>query len=102
MRELAAEQGVAAYLVEDAAEIDPAWLQGVEAVGLTSGASAPEVLVTAACERLKELGAVTIRQLPGLQETVTFRLPPMAAARPAGVSAGVVVSRPAARASGSR
>jgi 4-hydroxy-3-methylbut-2-en-1-yl diphosphate reductase len=101
LRELASERGVAAYLVEDAAEIDPAWLRGVQTIGLTSGASAPEVLVTAACERLRQLGAATVRQLPGLEETVTFRLPPMAAARPGEASAGAA-SRPAARASGAR
>jgi 4-hydroxy-3-methylbut-2-en-1-yl diphosphate reductase len=99
LRELASEQGVAAYLVEDAGEIDPAWLRGVQTVGLTSGASAPEVLVTAACERLRELGAATIRPLPGLQETVTFRLPPMAAARRGDAGAATQSS---ARASGSR
>jgi 4-hydroxy-3-methylbut-2-enyl diphosphate reductase len=96
LRELASEQGVPAYLIEDAGEIDPAWLHDAQAVGLTSGASAPEILVTAVCERLRELGAGRIRQLPGLQETVTFRLPPMAAARPA------VASPTGARASAAR
>jgi 4-hydroxy-3-methylbut-2-enyl diphosphate reductase len=88
LRELAAEQGKAAYLVEDASEIDPSWLRGVRRVGLTSGASAPEVLVTAVCERLRQLGATALRQLPGLQETVTFRLPPMAAPQPAAPARG--------------
>ncbi len=81
LRELASEQGVAAHLVEDAAQIDPHWLRGVRRLGLTSGASAPEILVTAVCERLRRLGAVSITQLPGLQETVTFRLPSSAAVR---------------------
>ncbi len=81
LRELAAERGVPAYLVEDAGEIDPGWFAGVGRVGLTSGASAPEVLVTQVCERLRELGAGEVRQLPGLQENVSFRLPPVPAPR---------------------
>jgi 4-hydroxy-3-methylbut-2-enyl diphosphate reductase len=81
LRELASERGVPAYLVEDARDIDPAWLVGVASLGLTSGASAPEVLVTEVCERLRALGARSIRQLPGLEETVTFRLPRMPAPR---------------------
>ncbi|MCU0758330.1 MAG: 4-hydroxy-3-methylbut-2-enyl diphosphate reductase [Steroidobacteraceae bacterium] len=81
LRELASERGVPAYLVEDARDIDPAWLAGVRSLGLTSGASAPEVLVTQVCERLRALGAQSIRQLPGLEERVSFRLPPMPAPR---------------------
>jgi len=94
LRELASERGVPAYLVEDEADIDPAWLQGVHSLGLTSGASAPEVLVTRVCERLQALGAGTIRQLPGLRETVKFRLPSMPARREPAIKAETVV-RPA-------
>lgn len=81
LRELAAERGVPAYLVEDESEIEPAWLAGVTRIGLTSGASAPEVLVTRVCDRLRALGAGSISQLPGLQENVSFRLPSVPAPR---------------------
>jgi 4-hydroxy-3-methylbut-2-enyl diphosphate reductase len=94
LRELASERGVAAYLVEDAADIDPAWLVGVRSLGLTSGASAPEVLVTRVCERLRALGATSIRQLPGLEEKVKFRLPAIPAPRREGVAAAEGTSRP--------
>jgi 4-hydroxy-3-methylbut-2-en-1-yl diphosphate reductase len=75
LREVALQQGVPAYLVQTAAEFDPAWLVGAGRVGVTAGASAPEVLVQDVCARLVELGARTVRELPGLAETVKFRLP---------------------------
>jgi 4-hydroxy-3-methylbut-2-en-1-yl diphosphate reductase len=75
LREVALQQGVPAYLVQTAADLDPAWLAGAGRVGVTAGASAPEVLVQDVCARLVELGAGTVRELPGLTESVKFRLP---------------------------
>ncbi|HLZ67175.1 MAG TPA: 4-hydroxy-3-methylbut-2-enyl diphosphate reductase, partial [Aliidongia sp.] len=60
LRELAGEMGIRGYLIADASTLDPAWVKGVNAVGVTAGASAPEVLVTEVVERLKELGATEI------------------------------------------
>jgi 4-hydroxy-3-methylbut-2-enyl diphosphate reductase len=68
-------QGVPAHLVERAAELDPAWFQGRRRIGVTAGASTPELLVQAVCARLRELGAAVIRELPGPAETMRFRLP---------------------------
>jgi 4-hydroxy-3-methylbut-2-en-1-yl diphosphate reductase len=76
LREVAAQMGVPALLIQDASEIDDAWLRGSRAVGITAGASTPEVLVSAVCARLRELGATAIRSAPGPVEQVTFRLPP--------------------------
>ena len=64
-----------AYLVDSADHLDPAWLIGRSRVGVTAGASAPEVLVTALIERLKQLGAGSVRPLDGVQEKVVFPLP---------------------------
>jgi len=75
LREVAIQSGVPAYLVEDAGEIDPAWLAGARRVGVTAGASAPEALVTGVRARLTALGAGSVRTLPGPRETVKFRLP---------------------------
>jgi 4-hydroxy-3-methylbut-2-enyl diphosphate reductase len=75
LREVAAQCGVPAYLIEEASELEPEWLRGADRIGVTAGASAPEILVTALRERLVELGAGSERQLPGVREAVTFRLP---------------------------
>jgi 4-hydroxy-3-methylbut-2-enyl diphosphate reductase len=75
LREVAAVRGVPAWLVDNAAAIDPAWLEGKRRIGITAGASAPEVLVTAVIERLKALGAGSVRTLAGAPENVTFALP---------------------------
>ncbi|HEY9279881.1 MAG TPA: 4-hydroxy-3-methylbut-2-enyl diphosphate reductase [Eoetvoesiella sp.] len=75
LREVAERKGAAAYLIDDPDMIDPAWLAGVVRVGLTAGASAPEVLVSQVIDRLKELGAVSVRTLPGAEENVAFPLP---------------------------
>ena len=77
LREVAAQRGVPAHLVQEAAEIDPAWLLRVARVGVSAGASTPEVLVQGVCERLSALGARSVRQIDGTPETVTFRLPAM-------------------------
>jgi 4-hydroxy-3-methylbut-2-en-1-yl diphosphate reductase len=75
LREVAAQAGVIAHLVEDASEIDSRWLQGVERIGVTAGASAPESLVQGVLARLAGLGGLSVRQLEGPAESVTFRLP---------------------------
>jgi 4-hydroxy-3-methylbut-2-enyl diphosphate reductase len=75
--ELARKAGAAAYLVQSAAEIDPAWLRGVACVGVTAGASAPELLVTQVVERLQELagGDAAVEWMPRVDEGVVFQLP---------------------------
>jgi 4-hydroxy-3-methylbut-2-enyl diphosphate reductase len=76
LREIAAEQGVPAYLIADADALDPTWLAGVESVGITAGASAPAELVQQLIDRLKELAEVELSTLPGITENVRFRMPP--------------------------
>jgi 4-hydroxy-3-methylbut-2-enyl diphosphate reductase len=75
LREVAEHIGAAAYMVDSAADLRPEWLAGKRRVGLTAGASAPEVLVDEVLARLRALGAERIVQLPGTQETVVFSLP---------------------------
>jgi 4-hydroxy-3-methylbut-2-enyl diphosphate reductase len=75
LREVASQHGVAAQLVEEASEIDPRWLEGVGRVGVTAGASAPESLVQGVLERLAGLATLSVRELDGPAENVTFRLP---------------------------
>jgi 4-hydroxy-3-methylbut-2-enyl diphosphate reductase len=75
LREVAEKKGATAYMVDNAAQIDPAWLEGKGRIGVTAGASAPEVLVQAVIERLKVLGAKSVRPLPGVEENITFPLP---------------------------
>jgi len=75
LREVAEKKGTPAYMVDDAAGIDPAWIAGKKRIGVTAGASAPEVLVQAVIERLKALGAASVRALEGVEENVTFPLP---------------------------
>lgn len=76
LRELAAEQGVPAYLIADADALDPRWLDGVGSVGITAGASAPAELVQQLIDRLGELAEVELSTLPGITENVRFRMPP--------------------------
>jgi 4-hydroxy-3-methylbut-2-enyl diphosphate reductase len=75
LREVAAIIGVPAYLVDGADQIDPAWLAAESRVGVTAGASAPEVLVNAVVERLKALGAAKLETLEGVPENVNFPIP---------------------------
>lgn len=75
LREVAQKKGTPAYMVDNASQIDPQWLEGKLRVGVTAGASAPEVLVQAVIDRLKECGARSVRTLDGVQEAVTFPLP---------------------------
>jgi 4-hydroxy-3-methylbut-2-enyl diphosphate reductase len=75
LRELADRLGTPAYMVDSAADLDPTWFEGAQKVGLTAGASAPDVLVQEVIERLRALGAVSVRTLDGIQETIKFPLP---------------------------
>jgi len=75
LRELADRLGTPAYMVDSAADLDPAWFENAQKVGLTAGASAPDVLVQEVIQRLRDLGAVSVRTLDGIQETIKFPLP---------------------------
>src|SRR5579875_827570 len=75
LREIAAECGVPSYLIEDAGALDPSWLEGVSAIGITAGASAPAELVESLIERLSELAEIEVEELPGTTENVRFRMP---------------------------
>jgi 4-hydroxy-3-methylbut-2-enyl diphosphate reductase len=75
LRELAERLGVPAYMVDDASELQDAWFDGHSSIGVTAGASAPEDLVQGVVQRLKALGAVSVRSLDGVRETTKFPLP---------------------------
>jgi 4-hydroxy-3-methylbut-2-enyl diphosphate reductase len=75
LREVAAHRGIDAYMVDDAHELQPQWLEGKRRIGVTAGASAPEVLVRAVIRRLDELGAKHIRELDGVTEQIVFPMP---------------------------
>jgi len=75
LREVAANRGVAAYMVDQVADLNPEWVAGKLRVGITAGASAPEVLVQAVVQRLKALGAQSVREMTGTPENVVFPLP---------------------------
>ena len=75
LAEVARKLGVPAYMVDAPSELQPQWLEGKARVGLTAGASAPEVLVQDVIERIRALGAVAVRRMEGIEETVKFPLP---------------------------
>jgi 4-hydroxy-3-methylbut-2-enyl diphosphate reductase len=75
LREVAERMGIPAYLIDGPQSIEPAWLVDRKRIGITAGASAPELLVQQVIERLKTLGAISVRTLDGLQERVSFPLP---------------------------
>ncbi len=75
LRELAERDGVEAYLIDGAQEIDPAWIAGKRKVGVTAGASAPDVLIDGVIQRLRELGADGVSELAGEPESMVFALP---------------------------
>ncbi len=75
LRELAEREGVEAYLIDGADEIDPRWIDGRRHIGVTAGASAPDVLVQGVIARLRELGAGGLRELDGKPEDMVFALP---------------------------
>jgi 4-hydroxy-3-methylbut-2-enyl diphosphate reductase len=75
LRELAERLGTPAHMVDSADDLDPRWFEGRVRVGLTAGASAPDVLVQQVIARLREFGVVSLRRMAGVQETVEFPLP---------------------------
>ncbi len=75
LRELAEKNGVKAYLIDKAEEIDLTWLDGVKKIGLTAGASAPEVLVKEVADFLANIGGYSVKQLAGQEENIVFPLP---------------------------
>jgi len=75
LRELASLRGVSSYLINDEQEIDPSWLEGVQVIGLTAGASTPEHIVQACIEKLKLLGVEEVEDVVFVEEDVVFQLP---------------------------
>ncbi len=75
LREVAANRGIASYMVDRADQLEARWVEGKARVGVTAGASAPEVLVREVIARLRELGAGSVRELSGAPETIVFPLP---------------------------
>jgi 4-hydroxy-3-methylbut-2-en-1-yl diphosphate reductase len=75
LREVAERLGTDAYMVDSPADLQAAWFEGKRRVGLTAGASAPDILVQQVIERLRALGAVAVRRMPGVVETIEFPLP---------------------------
>jgi len=75
LRELAEQQGVSSYLLDGPDQIRKSWLEGKQRIGVTAGASAPEVLVQQVIDRLKDGGATSVEEQTGREETITFALP---------------------------
>src|SRR5262249_17524781 len=75
LKELAERLGCAAYLVDGAEQVDPAWIQNKHSIGVTAGASAPEILVKQVVEKLQDLGGTLVQELTGRQEHMVFVLP---------------------------
>lgn len=75
LRELAQRLGTESYMVDSAEELKPGWFEGKVRVGITAGASAPEVLVRDVIERVRAFGAVSVRKMDGIEETIKFPLP---------------------------
>jgi 4-hydroxy-3-methylbut-2-en-1-yl diphosphate reductase len=75
LREIGTEEGVPSYLIADGSQLNPAWLKDVKTVGITAGASAPEVLVDDVIDALRRIGPVTVSVVPGREENIEFRLP---------------------------
>jgi len=75
LREVAENLSLPAYMVDSAADLEPRWVLGKKRIGVTAGASAPEVLVQGVIERLRELGATEVTEMDGIAETVVFPLP---------------------------
>ena len=75
LAELASRLGVPAYLIDDASALLMQWFEGVRTVGITAGASAPEVLVQGVVARIREMGVISLRNMDGVQEPMVFPLP---------------------------
>ncbi len=82
LREVAHNAGIDAYMIDNAGQLEPEWVAGRATVGVTAGASAPEVLVRAVVERLRELGATGVEEVSGIEEDVIFPVPKSLAAAP--------------------
>ena len=76
LQEIGAEAGTDSFLIPDAGSLNPVWVQGARTVGITAGASAPEELVQALIDRLGDMFDITVTDVDGIEENVTFRLPP--------------------------
>jgi 4-hydroxy-3-methylbut-2-enyl diphosphate reductase len=83
LREVAAIRGVQAHMVDDARDVRPDWVHGKRRIGVTAGASAPELLVAQVVARLRELGAAHVTELSGAIERVVFPLPKGLGSKPA-------------------
>ncbi len=75
LREVGKQNQLPAYLIEDAEEIDPTWLTDTRRIGITAGASTPEILVQGVLDRLRNYGRLLVRQMDGKEETMRFSLP---------------------------
>lgn len=75
LKEIAEKKGIAAYLIDSADEIAPEWLEGKNAVGVTAGASAPEILVEQVIQTLRDRGGLKVTEVPGIEEKVVFSMP---------------------------
>ncbi|MFT5452440.1 MAG: 4-hydroxy-3-methylbut-2-enyl diphosphate reductase, partial [Enterobacterales bacterium] len=75
LKELAETVGVRSFLIDDASEIQDDWLEGVKRIGVTAGASAPEILITEVIDKLKRSGGIEIEESPGIEENIVFVLP---------------------------
>ena len=75
LREIGAEANIPSYLISDSSELDPTWLDGIDTVGITAGASAPEELVEEVVAALRHIASVDVSTLPGVEEKYSFRLP---------------------------
>lgn len=75
LRDIAQREGVEAFLIDSAEDIEPSWLEGIDRIGLTAGASAPEHLVQGVVKYLKDRGEVTVETLPGVADRIAFPLP---------------------------
>jgi 4-hydroxy-3-methylbut-2-enyl diphosphate reductase len=76
LRELGEREGVPSYLIDHQDEIQPDWVNGKRSIGVTAGASAPEILVKQIIDHLRKLGVETVQEVDGQAETVTFKNPP--------------------------
>jgi len=73
--EIGKSEGVTSYLIDDASMIDGSWIDGISSIGITAGASAPEILVEGVIDYFKQMGEVSIESLSGIEETMRFNLP---------------------------
>jgi 4-hydroxy-3-methylbut-2-enyl diphosphate reductase len=75
LREVAQKVGTESYMVDNAQELQDQWFEGKQRIGVTAGASAPEVLVQEVIDRIKAMGAISVRKMNGIEETIKFPLP---------------------------